>query len=142
MLRKIYFTFGLLVLMVLLTGTLTAAAPAPPPAPNVTFTLISGLPATMNVGDTATVVVQVNSDQEFNFTQMLPTFYFPGRGVVAVQGGDHAGSGTSATLEITFIAKDSTADLGGAVPVSVVAGARYKGGYTASQRFDFSVTVP
>ena len=142
MVRKIYFTFGLLVLMVLLTGTLTAAAPAPPPAPNLTFTLISGLPATMNVGDTATVVVQVNSDQEFNFAQMLPTFYFPGRGVVAVQGGDHAGSGTSATLEITFIAKDSTADLGGAVPVSVVAGARYKGGYTASQRFDFSVTVP
>lgn len=142
MLRKVLSTFGLLVLMVLLTGALTAAAPAPPPAPNVTFTLLSGLPETMNVGDTATVVVQVTSDQEFNFAQMLPTFFFPGRGVVAVQGGDHAGSGTSATLEITFTAKDSTADLGGAIPVSVVAGARYKGGYTASQRFDFSVTVP
>lgn len=141
MLRKTLSTFGLLALMVLLTGVLTAAAP-PPPTPNVTFTLISGLPATMNVGDTATVVVQVTSDQEFNFAQMLPTFYFPGRGVVAVQGGDHAGSGTSATLEITFTAKDSTADLGGAIPVSVVAGARYKGGYTASQQFDFMVTVP
>ncbi|MBI2332078.1 MAG: hypothetical protein HYU84_07970 [Chloroflexi bacterium] len=141
MLRKTLSTFGLLVLMVLLTGVLTAAAP-PPSTPNVTFTLISGLPATMNVGDTATVVVQVTSDQEFNFAQMLPTFYFPGRGVVAVQGGDHAGSGTSATLEITFTAKDSTADLGGAIPVSVVAGARYKGGYTASQQFDFMVTVP
>lgn len=141
MLRKTLSTFGLLVLMVLLTGALTAAAPAPPPTPNVTFTLISGLPATMNVGDTATVVVQVTSDQEFNYAQMLPTFYFPGRGVVA-QGGDHAGSGTSATLEITFTAKGSTADFGGAIPVSVVAGARYKGGYTASQQFDFMVNVP
>ena len=140
--KKILSSFGLLVLIVLLTGALTAAAPAPPPAPNVTFTLVSGLPETMNVGDTATVVVQVTSDQKFNFAQMLPNFYFPGRGVVAVQGGDHAGGGTSATLEITFTAKDSTADLGGAIPVSVVAGARYKGGYTASQQFDFMVTVP
>ena len=142
MIRKILSTFGLIALMLLLTGLTTAAAPTPPPAPNVTFTLISGLPETMNVGDTATVVVQVTSDQEFNYAQMLPTFYFPGRGVVAVQGGDHAGSGTSATLEITFVAKGSTADLGGAIPVSVVAGTRYKGGYTAAQQFDFMVTVP
>lgn len=142
MLRKVISTIGLLVLMVLLTGSLTAAAPAPAPTPNVTFTLVSGLPEAMNVGDTATVVVQVTSDQEFSFAQMLPTFYFPGRGVVAVQGGDHEGSGTSATLEITFEAKGSTADLGDSIPVSVVAGTRYKGGYTASQQFDFFVTVP
>ncbi len=129
---------GLLVLLALLTGALTAAAPVP----NVTFELVSGLPPTMNVGDTATVIVEVTSDQEFNFAQMLPTFFFPGRGVVAVQGGDHAGSGTTATLEITFEAKNSTADLGGAIPVSVVAGARYRGGYVASQQFDFNVTVP
>jgi len=142
MLRKVISTIGLLALMVLLTGILTAADPAPAPTPNVTFTLVSGLPATMNVGDTATVVVQVTSDQEFNFAQMLPTFFFPGRGVVALQGGDRSGSGTTATLEITFVAKGSTADLGGAIPVSVVAGTRYKGGYVASQQFDFLVTVP
>ena len=143
MVRKIFSSIGLLVLMLLLTGVLSAlAAPANPPAPNVTITLVRGLPATMNVGDTATVVVQVTSDQEFNFAQMLPNFYFPGRGVVAVQGGDRSGSGTSATLEITFEAKNSTADLGGAIPVSVAAGVRYKGGYTASQQFDFLVTVP
>ena len=140
-LRKTLFTLGLLALMLLLTGEVAAAALAPA-TPNVTFTLVSGLPETMNVGDTATVVVQVTSDQKFNFAQMLPNFYFPGRGVVAVQGGDHAGGGTSATLEITFTAKESTADLGGAIPVSVIAGARYKGGYTASQQFDFSVNVP
>lgn len=142
MFRKTLSAFGLLALMLLMTGVVTAAAPAPAPTPNVTFTLVSGLPVTMNVGDTATVVVQVTSDQEFNFAHMLPTFYFPGRGVVALQGGDRSGSGTSALLEITFVAKDSTADFGGAIPVSVVAGARYKGGYTASQQFDFMVTVP
>lgn len=138
MMKRTLSVIGLLVLLALLTGALTAAAPVP----NVTFELVSGLPPTMNVGDTATVVVEVTSDQEFNFAQMLPTFFFPGRGVVAIQGGDHAGSSTTATLEITFEAKNSTADLGGAIPVSVVAGARYRGGYVASQQFDFNVTVP
>lgn len=138
MIKRTLSAIGLLVLIVLFTGALTAAAPTP----NVTFTLVSGLPSIMNVGDTATVVVQVTSDQDFNSAQMMPTFFFPGRGVVAVQGGDHAGSGKTALLEITFVAKGSTADLGGAIPVSVVAGARFKGGYVASQRFDFNVTVP
>ena len=138
MMKKTFSLISLFVLCIVSLGGLTAAAPIP----NVDIILVSGLPPTMNVGDTATVVVQVTSDQEFNYAQMLPTFFFPGRGVVAVQGGDHAGRGTSATLEITFKAKDSTADLGGAIPVSVVAGARYQGGYTASQRFDFYVTVP
>ena len=138
MLKRTLFSFGLLILAALLTGALTAAAPLP----NVTFTLVSGLPSTMNVGDTATVVVQVTSDQDFNFAQMMPTFFFPGRGVVAVQGTDHAGSGKTATLAITFKAKGSTTDLGGAIPVSVVTGARYQGGFVASQRFDFNVTVP
>ncbi|HEY2979794.1 MAG TPA: hypothetical protein VGJ22_01325, partial [Anaerolineales bacterium] len=71
---------GLLTLSVLLAGALSAASPTP--APSVNFTLVSGLPPTMNVGETATVVVQVTSDQEFIFAQMLPTFFFPGRGVV------------------------------------------------------------
>ncbi|MBI5935960.1 MAG: hypothetical protein HY867_19820 [Chloroflexi bacterium] len=138
MFKRILSVIGLLVLATLLTGALTAAAPMP----NVTFTLVSGLPPTMNVGDTVTVIVQVESDQEFNYAQMLPTFYFPGRGVVAIQGGDHAGSGASATLEITFKAKGSTAEFGGPAPVSVVAGVRFRGGYTTYQRFDFNVTVP
>lgn len=138
MLKRTLSVIGLLILLILMTGALTAAAPVP----NVTITLVSGLPPTMNVGETVTVVVQVTSDQPFTSAQMLPDFYFPGRGVVSIQGGDHAGSGTSALLEITFKAKGSTADLGGAVPVSVVAGVRFRGGYIVSQRFDFSVTVP
>lgn len=137
MLKRTFSFLALTVLLVLLTGVLTAAAPVPHPV----FTQVSGLPETMNVGDTATVVIQVESDQPFVFAGALPTAYFPGRGVVANQG-DHARGGTSATLEVTFTAKGSTAEFGGAVPVSVVAGVRYKGGVTISQSFDFMVNVP
>ncbi len=141
MMKKVCQAIGLLALAVLLTGTLTAASAFP--TPNVTFTLVQGLPATMNVGDTATVVVQVNSDQPFNFAQMLPNPQYPGKGVVTVQGGDHSNSGTTATLQITFQAKSSTANFpGGVAPIAVVAGARFRGGYVASQSFDFNVAVP
>ena len=129
----------LTLLLIAMTGLLTAAGPAP--TPNVTFTLVSGLPETMRVGDTATVVILVASDQPFIFAQALPTEYFPGRGVVGNRG-DHEPGGTSTQLEVTFTAKGSTAKFGGAVPVSVVAGARYQGGVTMSQRFDFMVNVP
>ncbi len=137
--KRMISTIGLLALVIFQLGVLTAAAPAP----NVTFTLVQGLPSTMNVGDTATVIVQVTSDQPFNFAQMLPSFQFPGKGVVAVQGGDHAGAGTTATLQITFEAKSSTANFpGGVAPVYAVAGARFPGGFVASQRFEFNVVVP
>ena len=97
--------FSVLAISILIFGLLTAAAPVP----ETTFTLVQGLPETLNVGETYTVIVQVDSDQAFLSAQALPSFQFPGKGVVAVQGGSHAGSGTSATLEITFKAKSSTA---------------------------------
>ena len=129
---------GLLILMALVTGVLTAAAPLP----NTTFTLVQGLPLTMSVGETQTVIVHVESDQEFISIQALPSFQFPGKGVVAVQGGDRAGRGTSATLQITFQAKSSTARMpGGAAPVYVVVGVRYRGGYVVVQEYLFNVTV-
>ena len=98
----------------------------------------------MNVGETFTVIVQVESDLEFNSVQALPSFMFPGKGVVAVQGGDRAGRGTSATLEVTFQAKSSTANFpdGGVAPVHVVVGVRYAGGFVAVQDFLFNVAVP
>src|SRR5688572_6625190 len=138
--KRIISMIGLLVLMVLTTGMLTAAAPLPV----TTFTLVQGLPSTMNVGETYTVIVQVESDQEFISAQALPSFQFPGKGVVAVQGGDRAGSGTSATLEITYMAKSSTANFpgGGFAPVHAVIGVRYAGGYVAVQDYLFNVTVP
>jgi hypothetical protein len=130
---------GLLVLMALVTGVLTAAAPLP----NTTFTLVQGLPLAMSVGETQTVIVHVESDQEFISILALPSFPFPGKGVVAVQGGDHAGRGTSATLQITFQAKSSTAAMpGGVAPVFAVVGVRYGGGYVAVQRYLFNVAVP
>jgi hypothetical protein len=137
--KRIVSMVGLLALMVLMTGVLTAAAPLPV----TTFTLVNELPFTMNVGDTYTVVVQVESDQPFTSVQALPSFQFPGKGVVAVQGGDRAGGGTSATLEVTFKAKSPTTKMpDGVAPVYVVVGVRYGGGYVAVQEYLFNVTVP
>lgn len=131
--------FPLLVLVLVTTVFLTAAGPLP----NTTFTLVEGLPETMNVGDRYTVEVQVTSDQEFLQVQALPSFEYPGKGVVAVQGGDHAGRGTSATLEVTFEAKSPTARMpDGKAPVHVVVGIRYPGGYVDYWDFLFLVTVP
>jgi hypothetical protein len=131
--------FSILVISILTASLLSAAAPLP----NTTFTLVQGLPATMNVGETYTVIVQVNSDQQFISAQALPSFQYAGKGVVAVQGGSRAGSGTSATLAVTFKAKSSTARMsGGVAPVYVVVGVRYGGGYVAVQEYLFNVTVP
>jgi hypothetical protein len=128
--------------LILVLAVVTTAMAAPTPV--TTFTLVQGLPSTMNVGETYTVIVQVESDLEFNTVQALPSFMFPGKGVVAVQGGDRAGRGTSATLEVTFQAKSSTANFpgGGVAPVHVVVGVRYAGGFVAVQDYLFNVTVP
>ena len=131
--------FSVLVVSVLILGLFTAAAPVP----NTTFTLVQGLPETMNVGETYTVIVQVDSDQEFISAQALPSFQYPGKGVVAVQGGSRTGSSTSATLEITFMAKSSTVRMeNGVAPVHFVVGVRYGGGYVVVQRYSFEVAVP
>jgi hypothetical protein len=138
---KRFFPSVFLALILVLSVVTTAMAA---PTPVTTFTLVQGLPSTMNVGETYTVIVQVESDLEFNTAQALPSFMFPGKGVVAVQGGDRAGRGTSATLEVTFQAKSSTANFpgGGVAPVHVVVGVRYAGGFVAVQDYLFNVTVP
>lgn len=137
--KKYLSAIGFAVLLVLLVGLMTAATPVPV----TTFTLVQGLPAVMNVGETYTVIVQVASDQPFTSVQALPDFQYAGKGVVAVQGGARVGQGTSATLQLTFKAKSSTAQMtGGVAPVAVVVGVRYGGGYVASQRYDFNVQVP
>jgi len=131
--------FSFLVLACVTIGLSTAAAPLP----TTTFTLLEGLPTTMNVGDVATVVVQVESDQEFLSVMAQPSFQYPGKGVVALQGGDRSGRGTSATLEVTFEAKSPTDRMeNGVAPVHVVVGVRYPGGYVAVQDYLFFVTVP
>ena len=131
--------FSLFALSILIVSLLTAASPIP----NTTFTRLQGLPETMNVGETYSVIVQVESDQPFLFAQALPSFQYVGKGVVAVQGGDHAGGGTSATLEVTFRAKSPTTQMpNGVAPVYVVVGVRYPGGYVATQEYLFYVSVP
>lgn len=137
--KKIFPSIGLALMMVLMTGVLTAAAPAP----NVTFNLVQGLPSTMNVGDTFTVVVEVTSDVPFNAVQAMPDPQYPGKGVVPVKGGDHAGGGTSATVEVTFTAKTNTARMpGGKDVMAVVVGVRYQGGVVVGQTYNFEVSVP
>jgi hypothetical protein len=151
MFKRIISIIGLVALMALMTGVLTAAAPMPitsielvqpeelqvlndPQAPIPTLT--------MSVGETLNVSVEVTSDQPFLFAQALPSFFFPGRGVVAVQGGDHAGGGTFAPLEITFQAKSPTAAIdSNGVPVHVVVGVRYPGGQVVVRDFLFNVIV-
>jgi hypothetical protein len=131
--------FSVLVLVLFISGLLTAAAPFP----NTNFVLVHGLPATMNVGERYTVEVQVDSDQPFLGVQAMPSFAYPGKGVVAVQGGERVGRGTTALLEVTFQAKSSTAKMeNGAAPVYVVVGVRYPGGYVAVQEYLFEVVVP
>ena len=131
--------FSVFVMALLTVSLLTAAAPTP----NVTFHLVQGLPSVMQVGEEYTVIVQVDSDQEFQSVQARPSFFYPGKGVVALQGGDRVGSGTSATLELTFQAKSPTARMtDGVAPVHVFVGARYGGGYVAVEQFTFYVQVP
>jgi hypothetical protein len=136
---------GLALMMVLMTGVLTAAVPAP----NVTFEVLSGeFPETMQVGDTHTFILKVTSDIPFNGVQAMPDLQYPGKGVVHVQGGDHARGECSetectATVELTFTAKTDTSkmpdgkDLG-----TVVVGVRYKGGVVVGQFYPFEVSVP
>ena len=126
--------------MALMTGVLTAAAPMPV----VNFNLVQGLPSNMNPGDKATVIVEVSSDTQFLYAQALPSEYYPGRGVTAAVG-DRMNGGQTARLAVTFTAKNSTNDFANApgyAPVSVVVGVRFPGGYVATQRYDFVVTVP
>jgi len=140
--KQNYLKITLVLVLVLVSSLITAAAPLPV----TTFTLVQGLPSTMNVGETFTVVVEVESERDvpFIFAQALPAMQFPGRGVVGAVG-DHVGQGTNATLEVTFTAKESTNDFPnspGYSPVSVTVGVRYPGGYVVAQRFNFVVTVP
>ena len=139
--KKLFSYIGLALMMVLMTGVLTAAAPVP----DVKFELVQGLPSTMNVGESYTAIVKVTSDTEFNWVAARPSFQYAGKGVVAGQGngGERTGAGTEALLEVTYTAKSATSPMpNGEDIVYLVVGARFKGGYVASEQFQFNVTVP
>ncbi len=133
--KRLFPVFVLALVTVLLV---TAANPVP----DTTFTLVQGLPATMQVGEVYTVIVDVESDQEFISATALPSFQYAGKGVVALQGGDRSGRGTTATLAVTFKAKSPTARMEeGFAPVFLVVGVRYGGRYVAVQEYRFDVIV-
>ena len=141
--KKVSLVF-VLVLALILTLFGVAAAPPPPPAPNVTFTVLQPLPDTMTVGQTYAFIIEVTSDTPVTSVTAMPTYFFPGRYVTAVKGNDRAGAGTSAILTITFQAKDpsSEGNAGGApAPVSIIVGARFKGGVVVPQQYDYYITV-
>ena len=144
--KRIFPIVGLALLMVLMTGVLiVAAAPTPPATPNVTFALVQGLPSTMNIGETYTTIVKVTSDSEFNWAAARASFQYPGKGVVAAQGGggEHEGTATEALLEVSYTAKTDTSKMpNGEDIVYLVVGVRFKNGYVASEQFQFNVTVP
>ena len=135
--KKLTQTTLLIALSIVLAASLSAAT-----VPTPKFKLVSDLPSVMQVGDSYTVVIEVVSKEPFIWAMALPDLQFPGKGVVA-RGGDHVNRGTTATLEVTFTAKSSTAGMpGGVDQVAVVAGVRYTNGYVVGQQFDFEVAVP
>lgn len=137
-------TFIILAIAVIAAAPIisVSAKGAQPNPPDATIRLISGLPSIMQVGQSYTLTVQITSTEPFRSAKALPDDQYPGKGVVS-HGGAQSGAGTSATLNLVFTAKSSTAGLpGGMDSVAVVAGARYPNGQTVSQRFDFSVRVP
>lgn len=131
----------ILLVGLLLWIVLVAAAPNPSP-PTVNFTLLTPLPATLQVGESYTVVVQVDSAADYLFAMAIPAPEYPGRYVV-FSGPDRAGGGTSSVLSLTLTGKNSTAvDFPEGVPVQFVVMTRFKGGVTASQWYRFNVVVP
>lgn len=111
-------------------------------APTITFVNPpAGGVLDLNVGDSYTFDVQVNSDRPFSLAQMTFSQYYPGRYIFS-KGFVVARRTSSATLRITITAKAPTADLpDGVNPVSLVTGVRYKGNVVFTEFFDFGIRV-
>lgn len=114
-------------------------------ANNSTITLVNP-PANnevhLNVGETFTAEVYVESDAEFIWAVAGSSFYYPGNRYVTAESRDRVGKGTTATLSLTYTAVGSTADVeGGYAPVYLSVGVRYQGGVVVSQQFEFAVYV-
>lgn len=139
---KTFARFLALILLLGLTPAPVYAAPLRSPAPQVTFELLTPLPATLNLGETCTVAVRITSEAEFLSAMAMPAPQYPGRYVV-FEGNDHAGRGTSAVLSLTLRGKDSTTtDFPDGVPLAFAVAVRFPGGVTASQWYEFKVVVP
>lgn len=109
----------------------------------------------LDVGESYTFDIAVESDEPFILAIAVNDAYYPGRGIFW-HGSDTAHHETTALLHLTMVGKGSTAELAavcdwpepgvcwddGVAPVSIVAGARFKRGVVFSERWDFAVRVP
>ena len=149
--------FGAISIMLLLTLLLSAWLPAAA-APSGTYIELLNPPKKgvleLAVGESYTFQIEMASEEPFLFAMAQVDAYYPGRGIHS-PGGDLAGRGTTALLEITITGKNSTADMAavcdwpwdecwpdGVAPVAIVAGMRYDGGVVYSEYFPFAVIVP
>lgn len=139
----------------LAVGTGIPAAPAVGAAavPEVTFTLLTPLPGSLAVGETAVIGVRVESSEPFLMAIALSDAYYPGRGV-RFDGSSAVARATSADLYLTITGTGSTAELpavqdwpaeedwdAGVLPLAVRVGARFPGGVVIGQSYLFGVTV-
>lgn len=151
--------FGAMSVMILLTLVLSAWLLPVAAAPSKTYVKLLNPPKhgelVLEVGESYTFLIEVVSEEPYLFAAAKVDAYYPGRGIHS-PGGDQAGRGTTALLEITITGKNSTADLPavcdwpwpgkcwdeGVAPVAIVAGMRYDGGVVFPEYFPFAVIVP
>ena len=127
---------------------MVAMLAAPVSAANTATVTLLNPPAdgvlVLAVGESYTFDIQVESDTPFLSAIALTDQYYPGRGVF-FSGTDRIGSGTSGTLHLTITGKQPSATaqnvVDGLLPVGIVVGVRYQGGYAEQTRFDFTVIV-
>ncbi len=156
--KRVFGTVGIVVAIALLACMASSVA-----AGGTTISLLNPPPddlLELDVGQTYTFEIQVTSSKPFILAMVVPDVYYPGRAII-FRGNDIAHHGNTATLHLTMTGKGSTADFDmvcdwpepgtepgtecwpeGTVPVSIVAGVRYKGGVVVSERFNFAVVVP
>ena len=121
--------------------------------PEVTFTLLTPLPTSLAVGETAVIGLHVESSEPFAMAIALSDAYYPGRGVRFDGSAAHAHD-TSADLYLTITGTQSSAGIpavqdwpidedwdAGVLPLVVRAGVRFAGGYVATAAYTFGVTV-
>jgi hypothetical protein len=152
---------ALIIILVLLAvaqiGSASAvAAPSVPGFPDgVKVTFLTLLPTELDVGETYTIRVQVESDKPFAQAIIGKDAYYPGRGVFLTTG-RRAHDDTSAVLTAEITGKSSTADLAsvcdwplpdstctpdGTAPLAIVVAVRYRGGEVYGQYYPFAVEV-
>ena len=152
--KKVFGAMSVLVLVTLLLSAWLPAAAAPP----TTYVKLLNPPKKgvleLEVGESHTFYIEVASEEPYLFAAAKVDQYYPGRGI-HTPGGDQAGQGTGAVLEITITGKNSTADLPafcdwpwpgecwpvGVAPIAIVGGMRYDNDVYA-EYFPFMVIVP